>query len=165
MDLLDHELRTTNDAAKKTVKALERISSICRATELAEILSRQSAIAGKQVEHLERVFVLIDRKPGRRPCPGINGLIEELSRFLEGRPSAEVLDVYAGRSAQRVWQHLIASHEFLANLSGLLGIDEAAGLLSSGVAEMQQACEELQATAALLNANLVRRRASGNDSR
>lgn len=162
-DLFDHELRATYDAAKKMEKALGRISSICRNPRLVEDLSRHRAVAENQVERLERAFSLIDRKARRRPCTGINGLIEELSQFLDQNPSSEVLDVYAGRLAGRLWQYLSGSYETLIDLARLLDIDEAAGIFLGGIAELQRVREELQETSARLNDNLQRLRSTGDD--
>ena len=52
---------------------------------------------------MEKEFREMGRKPRRRPCAGITGLIEKYSTFVrEENPSAPALDVFSSEAALKV---------------------------------------------------------------
>jgi ferritin-like metal-binding protein YciE len=153
-DLFEHELRDVYDVEVKLTRALKRMATKCSDPDLVKGFKTHQTETEKQAQRLEKVFGIIDRKPRREPCAGINGLIEEFSKFLEEKPEPEVLDVFANGAAQKVEKYEICAYESLIELAGLCGLDDAVPFLEENLAEEQQTSEKLKSMSASLGSKL-----------
>ncbi|MCA1841426.1 MAG: DUF892 family protein, partial [Actinobacteria bacterium] len=108
-DLFEHELRDIYDAEQKLVAALKTMASKSSDDRAARGFEEHRKQTEQHVARLEQVFEMIDRKPRREACAGINGLIEEFSKFVKEDPAPEILDVFANGAAQKVEQYEICS--------------------------------------------------------
>ena len=152
--LFEHELRDIYDAENKLVKALERMAKVCNDKQLVEGFREHLQVTKGQVTRLEQVFELIGRKPRREACAGINGLIEEFSKFVEEHPEPTVLDAFANGAAQKVEKYEICSYESLIELGQLLGLTEAVQLFEQSKTEEEQTAEKLHTLSDRLNQKL-----------
>ena len=144
-DLFIHELQDIYDAENKLVNALETMANKVENPELQKSFEEHRKITQGQVERLEKVFPLVDRKPSREPCKGINGLIEEFSSFVkEEDPSDGVLNVFATGAAIKVEHYEIVSYKSLIKLADQLGLTEAAELFEASLKEEQETATELE---------------------
>jgi ferritin-like metal-binding protein YciE len=153
-DLFEHELRDMYDAELKLVRALETMATKCSNSDLVAAFENHQRVTEEQARRLERVFEAISRKPRREPCAGINGLIEEFSKFVKENPSDDVLDVFATGAAQKVEQYEICAYDSLIELGSHLGISEAVQLFQTTLAEEQETAELLKAMAQKLGPQL-----------
>ncbi|MFN2525819.1 MAG: ferritin-like domain-containing protein [Actinomycetota bacterium] len=144
-DLFIHELKDIYDAEHKLVNALETMASKVENPELKSGFEEHRKVTQGQVERLEKVFPLVDRKPSREPCKGINGLIEEFSTFVEENPSDAVLNVFATGAALKVEHYEITAYQSLIKLADQLGLSEAAELFEQTLKEEQDTATELEA--------------------
>lgn len=142
--LFEHELRDLYDAENKLVGALERMSRKVTDPKLVSGFEEHREVTKKQVQRLEQVFELVGRQPRREACAGINGLIEEFSKFVEEDPSPEALDVFSVGAAKKVEQYEIVAYRSLIELAGKLGIKEGVTLLEESLAEEEETFEKLE---------------------
>jgi ferritin-like metal-binding protein YciE len=145
IDLFEHELRDMYDAEHKLTRALQTMAKKATNKELQEGFEEHLVVTETQAERLERVFEIIDRKPRREPCDGINGLISEFSSFAkEEDPSGPVLDLFATGAALKVEHYEICAYKSLIKLADLLGMSEAADLFEQSLKEEQATAQELE---------------------
>jgi ferritin-like metal-binding protein YciE len=155
-ELFEHELRDMYDAEQKLVGALETMAKKCSNAELVEAFETHQQVTEEQARRLEEVFGMLSRKPRREPCVGINGLIEEFSKFVKEKPSADILDVFATGAAEKVEQYEISAYDSLILLGNHLGISDAVRLFELTLAEEQETAELLKAMAQKLGPQLDR---------
>jgi ferritin-like metal-binding protein YciE len=153
-ELFEHELRDMYDAEKKLVRALGTMATKCNNEELVRAFETHQRVTEEQARRLEEVFSMIGRKPRREPCVGINGLIEEFSKFAQENPAPQVLDVFATGAAEKVEHYEICAYESLIRLGDHLGIAEAMSLFEATLAEEQETAEELKMMAQKLGPSL-----------
>lgn len=143
-DLFIHELQDIYDAENKLVIALEDMAKKVENPELQKSFEEHRTVTQKQVDRLEKVFPMVDRKPSREPCKGINGLIEEFKSFVkEEKPEPAVLNVFATGAALKVEHYEIVSYESLIKLADQLGLADAAQLFQQNLAEEKETAQEL----------------------
>ncbi len=143
-DLFIHELQDIYDAENKLVNALETMANKVASPELTKAFEEHRSVTENQVKRLERVFELVDRKPSREPCKGINGLIEEFSTFVKENPSEPVLNVFATGAALKVEHYEIVAYKSLIKLADQLGLSEAAELFEQTLKEEQETAVEIE---------------------
>jgi ferritin-like metal-binding protein YciE len=153
-DLFEHELRDMYDAEKKLVNALKTMAAKCHNEDLVRAFEQHRDVTQQQAVRLEEVFGMIGRRPRREPCVGINGLIEEFSRFVQEKPTPEILDVFATGAAEKVEHYEICAYESLIQLGDHLRVPEAVELFQATLAEEEQAAEELKILAQKLGPTL-----------
>jgi ferritin-like metal-binding protein YciE len=142
--LFEHELRDMYDAESKLVNALETMAKKVTDEQLVQAFTEHRQVTQGQVQRLEKVFKLIDRAPRREPCAGINGLIEEFSKFIQEDPSPEVLDVFTTGAADKVEHYEICAYKSLIKLGNQLGLTDAVTLFNESLAEEEDAAREVE---------------------
>ena len=143
-DLFIHELQDIYDAENKLVNALEDMAKKVENPELRKSFEEHRTVTQKQVDRLEKIFPMVDRKPSREPCKGINGLIEEFKSFVkEEEPEPAVLNVFATGAALKVEHYEIVSYQSLIKLADQLGLADAAQLFQQSLSEEQETAQEL----------------------
>ena len=144
-ELFIHELRDIYDAENKLINALETMADKVSNEQLSKSFIEHRDITQKQIERLEKIFPMVDRKPTREPCKGINGLIEEFQSFVkEEEPSDAILNVFACGAAAKVEHYEISSYTSLIQLADQLGLTEAAQLLNQSLKEEQETAQEVE---------------------
>ena len=154
-ELFEHELRDIFDAENKLTNALETMSKKTGDEQLSNAFAEHKSVTQKQVQRLERVFEIIDRSPRRETCYGINGLIEEFTKFVKDEePSQEVLDAFATGAAMKVEAYEIVSYKSLIKLAQQLGLSDAIPLFEESLREEQETAQELEQMAELVGKKL-----------
>lgn len=153
-ELFEHELRDIFDAENKLIDALEQMSKNAADEQLSRAFSEHREVTQQQAQRLEQVFGLIDRSPRREPCAGINGLIEEYTKFKKENPSPEVLDVFSTGAALKVENYEIAAYTSLIKLAQQLGLGEAVSLFQETLREEQETAQEVEQLAEVVGKHL-----------
>ena len=142
-DLFLDELADMYDAERRIVKALPKMAKAATCEKLKEaILSHLEETKG-HVEKLERVFECFDEKAKGKTCEATVGLLEEgdeIAAEFKGSPAINAALISA---AQKVEHYEMASYGCLHEWAGLLGNEEAAGLLEEILEEEKAANEGL----------------------
>jgi ferritin-like metal-binding protein YciE len=144
-ELFEHGLKDIYDAEHKLVRALAKMAKDVEDEKLSQGFEQHRKVTEGQVDRLEKVFELMDRRPSRQPCPGIDGLIKEYSKFVrEEKPEPAVLNVFATEAAKKVEYYEIVSYRGLIELANQLGEGEAARLLQETLREEEQTAQQLE---------------------
>ena len=144
-ELFIHELKDIYDAENKLVNALGTMAKKVPHPELQQAFEQHKKVTEGHAQRLERVFQLVDRKPSRQPCHGINGLIEEFSDFVKSEsPADDVLNVFASGAALKVENYEITAYKLLMKLADQMGLSEASKLFDQNLKEEEATAQELE---------------------
>lgn len=142
-DLFLDELADMYDAERRIVKALPKMAKAATCERLkAAILSHLEETKG-HVEKLERVFACFDEKAKGKTCEATVGLLEEGDEIAEEFKGSPAINAALIAAAQKVEHYEMASYGCLHEWAGLLGNEEAAGILEEILEEEKTANESL----------------------
>ncbi len=123
-------------AEKQLVKALPKMAKSAASAELSDAILTHLEETKVQVERLEQVFSLLDKKPQAKKCDAMEGLTKEGEAVIEdtdkGTPARDFGIIMA---SQKVEHYEIASYTGMIKLAGILGLSEIADILSKTLAE------------------------------
>jgi ferritin-like metal-binding protein YciE len=155
IELFEHELKDIYDAENKLSRELEGMAKKAGDEELVEGYLEHKQQTDGQIKRLEDVFGLVDKKPSREPCHGINGLLKEFKSFVaDEKPSPELLDVFAIGASLKVEHYEIASYKSLIQLAKQAGLGEAVLLLERNLSEELATADKLEVLAERLGARV-----------
>jgi ferritin-like metal-binding protein YciE len=142
-DLFLDELADMYDAERRIVKALPKMSKAATCPELKAAIQSHLKETKGHVTKLEQVFQSFDQKAKGKTCEATVGLLEEgdeIATEFKGSPAINAALISA---AQKVEHYEMASYGCLHEWAGLLGNEEAAGLLQEILGEEKAANETL----------------------
>lgn len=125
-------------AEKQLVKALPKMAKSAASAELSDAILNHLEQTKTQVERLEQVFSLLDKKPQAKKCDAMEGLTKEGEGVIEdtdkGTPARDLGIIMA---SQKVEHYEIAAYTGMVKLAVKLGLTEIADILSETLAEEQ----------------------------
>ena len=142
-DLFLDELADMYDAEQRIVRALPKMVKAATCTRLQAALKNHLQETEGHVTKLEKVFKLIGEKAKGKKCEATVGLLkegDEIAADFKGSPAINAALISAG---QKVEHYEIASYGCLHEWAGVLGHEEAAGLLKKILDEEKAADETL----------------------
>jgi ferritin-like metal-binding protein YciE len=148
IELFEHELKDIYDAENKLSRELESMAKKVSDEQLVEGFLEHKQQTDGQIKRLDDVFGLLDKKPSRETCHGINGLIKEFKSFVdEEKPSPELLDVFATGASLKVEHYEMAAYKSLIKLARRAGLNDAVSLLEENLSEEEETARKLEALA------------------
>ena len=126
---LDH-LKDTYSAEKQAIRAYPRLAKAVSSPELKEALQTHLEETKGQVERLDRIFEILEKRSGGKTCEGMKGLIEEAQEHAEEIEDQTVLDSALIAAAQKMEHYEIAAYGTMAAFATAIGEQEIAKLLS-----------------------------------
>ena len=142
-DLFLEELADIYDAERRIVKALPKLAKAATCPDLKEaILSHLSETEG-HVKKLEQVFQSFGEKAKGKTCEATVGLLEEGDEIAADFKGSPAINAALIAAAQKVEHYEMASYGCLHEWAGVLGNNEAAGLLEQIFGEEKAADEAL----------------------
>ena len=142
-DLFLDELADMYDSEQRIVRALPKMVKAATCTRLQAALKHHLKETEGHVTKLEQVFESIGEKAKGKKCEATVGLLkegDEIAAEFKGSPAINAALISAG---QKVEHYEIASYGCLHEWAGVLGHEEAAGLLHEILAEEKAADETL----------------------
>jgi ferritin-like metal-binding protein YciE len=140
LDNLFHDtLKDIYYAEKKILATLPKMAKAAQNDELTAAFEKHRAETERQVERLERVFDLIDKKAQGKTCDAIVGITEEGAEIMKDYKGSPALDAGLIAAAQAVEHYEISRYGTLRTWAEELGLNDAVSLL-------QQTLEEEKAT-------------------
>ena len=141
--LLEEELKDLYDAEKRLVRALPKMAKGASSPELRAALKEHFEVTKGQVQRIEHVFELLEKRAKGKPCAGMKGLIEEGEEILGEDATDELMDAAIIGAAQRVEHYEMAAYGTARTFAERLGNSEVAALLEETLNEEKEADEKL----------------------
>ena len=142
-DLFLDGLADMYDAERRIVKALPKMAKAATCPDLKAAIQSHLKETEGHVTKLEDVFRSFNQKAKGKTCEATVGLLEEgdeIATEFKGSPAINAALISA---AQKVEHYEMASYGCLHEWAGLLGNEEAAGLLLEILGEEKAANEKL----------------------
>jgi len=154
-DLFVDKLKDIYDAERRITKALPKMAKSATSEELRSAFEEHLRETEGQIERLDRIFESLDQTPGRKPCHGMMGLLEEGKELMEKEAPSSVMDAGLISAAQEVEHYEIGSYGTLKTWAELLGKRNEAKLLQQTLEEEEATDEKLSAIAETINAQAL----------
>jgi ferritin-like metal-binding protein YciE len=150
-DLFVHELRDVLDAERQLLKALPKLAKAAESAELKAALEEHTSVTDEQIGRIETIFKSLDMAARGKHCVGMEGLVAEGAELIKEEEPGVQLDAALICAAQKAEHYEIAAYGSLVSYAKLLGMEEAADLLETSLAEEKQTDETLTNIASALN--------------
>jgi ferritin-like metal-binding protein YciE len=146
-ELFHAQLQDVYFAEKQLLKALPKLAKNSTNEQLGEAFTNHLHETEDQVDRLEKIFELIDKKPRGRKCDAIIGIISEGQEVIEDVDDDAVRDAGLVAAGQAAEHYEIARYGTLIAWAKLLGLEDAVELLNETLAEEKKADELLTSIA------------------
>ena len=150
-DLLLDELKDLYSAEKQAVRIYPKLAKAIESPELKEAMQTHLEETKGQVERLDRVFEMLEKRSSGKTCEGMKGLIEEGQEMVEEVEAGPVRDAALIGAAQRMEHYEIAAYGTVIALAKAMGHEEIANLLGETLAEEKNTDEKLTQVSEIVN--------------
>jgi ferritin-like metal-binding protein YciE len=142
-DLFHDTLKDMYYAEKKILATLPKMAKAAQNDELTAAFEKHRAETERQVERLERVFDLIDKKAQGKTCDAIIGITDEGAEIMKDYKGSPALDAGLIAAAQAVEHYEISRYGTLRTWAEELGLNDAVSLLQETLDEEKATDEAL----------------------
>ena len=142
-DLFHDTLKDIYFAEKKILTTLPKMAKAAQNDELKAAFEKHRDETEGQVERLEQVFAMIEKKPQGKTCAAIVGITDEGAEIMSEYKDTPALDAGLLAAAQAVEHYEISRYGTLRTWAEELGLDEAATLLQETLDEEEATDEAL----------------------
>jgi ferritin-like metal-binding protein YciE len=146
-ELFHAQLQDVYFAEKQLLKALPKLAKKSTNRQLAEAFTNHLKETEGQVERLEKLFELIEKKPRTRKCDAILGIVSEGEEIIEEVDDDAVRDAGLVAAGQAAEHYEIARYGTLVAWAELLGLEDAVELLNETLVQEKKADELLSSIA------------------
>ncbi len=151
-DLFYDTMRDMYYAERHILRTLPKLQKAAVSDELKAAFAHHHTETEGQIQRLEQVFSLIDRKPTSKRCPAIDGILTEGDEHLDEYQGTAAADASLIGSAQAVEHYEITRYGTMRRWAKMLGLPEGYDLLSESLEE-ESATDELLSKIAETEAN------------
>lgn len=137
-DLFMDVLKDTYDAELQITKALPKMVKAAKSPDLKAAFVDHLQKTENHVKRLEQVFEQQNKKPARKTCKGMQGLLEEGAELMKEDAEPAVLDAGLIAAAQKVEHYEISAYGTLSAYASLLGAQDAIDLFQKTLNEEKQ---------------------------
>ncbi|PZP40109.1 MAG: hypothetical protein DI585_02050 [Pseudomonas fluorescens] len=134
-DLFLHNLKDIYYAEKQIYKTLPKMAKAAQSAELQEAFETHREETAGQVERLEEVFKILEKRAQGVVCEAIQGIIEEGKETIEDFGNSSVIDTALAGTGRAVEHYEIARYSMLCSLAKQLNMKDAAKLLDQNLQE------------------------------
>lgn len=143
-ELFLDELRDIYSAEKQAVRIYPRLTKAVASSDLEEALRTHLEETKGQIDRLDRVFEILEKRSSGKTCEGMKGVLEESAEALEEiEDEGPLRDVALIAAAQRAEHYEIAAYGTVVSLAQAMGQNEIAELLSETLEEEKQTDQKL----------------------
>jgi ferritin-like metal-binding protein YciE len=146
-DLFHDTLKDIYYAERKILKALPKMAKGAQSEQLAAAFMKHRDETEVHVERLQQVFEILGKRAQGKNCPAIDGIIEEGEEILEEYKDTAALDAGLVSAAQAVEHYEMTRYGTLKRWATVLGLKDAATLLSQTLDEESATDKALTALA------------------
>ena len=141
-ELFHDTLKDIYFAEKKILSTLPKMAKAAQSEELKAAFEKHYTETEGQIERLEKVFAVIEKKPQGKTCAAIVGITDEGAEIMEEYKGSPALDAGLLGAAQAVEHYEISRYGTLIAWAEELGLDDAAVSLLEETLEEEQATDE-----------------------
>jgi len=134
-ELFHDTLKDIYFAEKKILATLPKMAKAAQSEELKAAFAKHRGETEGQVERLEQVFAVIEKKPQGKTCAAIVGITDEGAEIMEEYKGSPALDAGLLAAAQAVEHYEISRYGTLIAWAEELGLDDAVPLLQETLDE------------------------------
>lgn len=163
-ELFVDELKDIYSAEKQAVKAYPRLTKAVQSEELKQAMQEHLEQTKGQIERLDRIFEILEKRASGKTCQGMKGLIEEAQSQLEEIEKGPVLDCAIIGALQRVEHYEIAAYGTVATLAEAMGQQEVKELLGETLEEEKETDERLTQVSQSVNSEALNEGGEEGDS-
>src|SRR5712672_4207386 len=142
-ELFHDTLKDIYFAEKKILSTLPKMAKAAQNEELKAAFEKHHGETEGQIERLEEVFALIDKKPQGKTCAAIVGITEEGAEIMTEYKGTPALDAGLLAAAQAVEHYEISRYGTLRTWAEELGLPDAVKLLEATLREEKATDEAL----------------------
>jgi ferritin-like metal-binding protein YciE len=142
-ELFHDTLKDIYFAEKKILSTLPKMAKAAQSEELKAAFEKHYTETEGQIERLEKVFAVIEKKPQGKTCAAIVGITDEGAEIMEEYKGSPALDAGLLGAAQAVEHYEISRYGTLIAWAEELGLDDAVSLLEETLEEEQATDEAL----------------------
>lgn len=124
-------------AEREVQKVLPKLAQSTTSRRLRDVLEWQSELKEEQVERLEDVFKVFNRKPETEVCEGMQGILAECRDLVQKTGPGPVRDAMIIAATQKAAHYEIAAYGTLCSWAEHLGEDHAVRLLEESLLEQK----------------------------
>lgn len=143
MKLFEDGLKDIYWAEKALTRALPKMIKNATSEELTTALESHLGETEVQIERIEQIFELIEKKAVAKKCDAMEGLIKEGEGIMEECEEGSMLDAGIIAAGQKIEHYEIASYGTLRTFAETLGLEDVAELLEATLEEEKAADEKL----------------------
>jgi ferritin-like metal-binding protein YciE len=142
-ELFHDTLKDIYFAEKRILAALPKMAKAAQSEELRAAFEKHRGETEEQIERLEQVFAIIEKKPQGKTCAAIVGITDEGAEIMQEYKGSPALDAGLLAAAQAVEHYEISRYGTLRTWAEELGLDDAASLLQETLKEEEATDEAL----------------------
>jgi ferritin-like metal-binding protein YciE len=142
-DLFHDTLKDIYFAEKKILATLPKMAKAAQSAELKAAFEKHHTETEGQIERLEEVFAVIEKKPQGKTCAAIVGITEEGAEIMDEYKGSPALDAGLLAAAQAVEHYEISRYGTLIAWAEELGLEGAVSLLEETLEEEEATDEAL----------------------
>ena len=142
-DLFHDTLKDIYFAEKKILATLPKMAKAAQSAELKAAFEKHRTETEGQIERLEKVFAVIEKKPQGKTCAAIVGITEEGAEIMEEYKGSPALDAGLLAAAQAVEHYEISRYGTMIAWAEELGLEDAVALLEETLEEEEATDEAL----------------------
>ena len=150
-ELYIEELKDLYNAENQLVKALPKMAKAASSEELKQGFEEHLEQTKQQVERLDRVFEILEKRSSGKTCEGMKGLLEEAFTHVEEIEDGPVRDAALIGALQKVEHYEISAYGTVATLAEAMEQDEIHKLLVETLQEEKETDEKLTQVASGVN--------------
>jgi ferritin-like metal-binding protein YciE len=151
-ELFLDELKDLYSAEKQITRALPKMAKAATSPKLKEAFQSHLEETNGQIERLETIFEMLQKKGTGKTCEGMKGVLAEGSEVLGETKKGDLRDSALITAAQRVEHYEMAGYGGVREYAKLLGQKEIMALLDQTLKEEEAADKKLTMIAKEVNA-------------
>jgi ferritin-like metal-binding protein YciE len=142
-ELFHDTLKDNYFAEKRILAALPKMAKAAQSEDLKAAFEKHRGETEEQIERLEQVFAIIEKKPQGKTCAAIVGITDEGAEIMQEYKGSPALDAGLLSAAQAVEHYEISRYGTLRTWAEELGLVDAASLLEETLEEEEATDEAL----------------------
>ena len=134
-DLFLDGLKDIYYAEKQILRALPRMAKAAESDELRQAFETHKEETQGQIERLDQVFEMLEKRASGKTCDAIIGILDEGKEIMEEYGESDALDAGIVSSAQAIEHYEMCRYGTLRTWAQSLGMEDAAKLLGETLEE------------------------------